>query len=222
MRHSARAAQYVRLVVGDGLVVSISAILIGLYAGLLRGGLIRNLGLVRIEWWGLLIVGVLMPVVVDQAAPARAATLVAISLVAIIVFTLRNRALVGMSIVAIGLGADGDHQRDGRAVLALQGRDIGTDRRDAGSGRGRADRNGQHPGDRRYGQNQEEEDESHTPAGRRSLLFPTPGTLLTGLPGEATPTDCCARGRSSRPCATPCRRPSSTACSRPSRSWPAS
>jgi hypothetical protein len=94
------------LVVGDGIVVSLSAILAGLYIGLLRGGLVRNLGHIRIDWWPLLVVGVFVPVVVRHAEPSRAVALVTLSLLALVVFTLRNRAMVGMSIVAVGLGAN--------------------------------------------------------------------------------------------------------------------
>ena len=92
--------------IGDGLVVSLSAILVGLYAGLLRGGKVRNLGLVRIEWWGLLVVGVATPVIVDRAEPSRAVMFVTLSLLALVVFAVHNRALTGMSIVAIGLCAN--------------------------------------------------------------------------------------------------------------------
>jgi hypothetical protein len=96
----------VAVVVGDGLVVSLSAILVGLYAGLLRGGLVRNLGGIRIDWWPLLVVGVTLPVVVRHTEPSRAVPLVTLSLLALIAFTLRNRAIVGMSVVAIGLGSN--------------------------------------------------------------------------------------------------------------------
>jgi Family of unknown function (DUF5317) len=106
MPHSARAAKYGRRVVGDGLVVSLSAILAGLYVGLLRGGLMRNIGLARIEWWGLLVAGVAVPVLIDHAEPSRAVTFVTLSLLALIVFSARNRALTGMTIVAIGLCAN--------------------------------------------------------------------------------------------------------------------
>jgi hypothetical protein len=103
MRHCAREARYVRPVIGDGLVVSFSAILVGLYAGLARGGLLRNLGAARIEWWGLLVAGVTIPLFVDRADPSRGVTLVTLSLLALVVFALRNRALAGMTIVAFGL-----------------------------------------------------------------------------------------------------------------------
>jgi hypothetical protein len=106
MRHRARAARYGRPVIGDGLVVSLSSILAGLYIGLLRGGRLRNLGLARIEWWGLLVVGVTVPVIVDHAEPSRAVTFVTLSLLALVVFAIRNRTLTGMSIVAIGLCAN--------------------------------------------------------------------------------------------------------------------
>jgi hypothetical protein len=92
--------------VGDGLLVSLSSILIGLYAGLVRGGLVRNIGLARLQWWGLLVVGVAVPVLVNRADPSRGVALVVLSLGALIAFTLRNRALTGMSIVAIGLCAN--------------------------------------------------------------------------------------------------------------------
>jgi uncharacterized protein DUF5317 len=106
MRHCPRAARYGRRVIGDGLVVSMSSILAGLYIGLLRGGRVRNLGLARIEWWGLLVVGVAVPVVVDHTEPSRAVTFVTVSLLALILFAVRNRALTGMTIVAIGLCAN--------------------------------------------------------------------------------------------------------------------
>src|SRR5215213_9403182 len=106
MRHSPRGARYVRPMVGNGLVVSLSAILAGLYAGLLRGGLVRNLGLAHVQWWPLLLAGVAVPVLVDRGEPSHAVAFVSLSLAALIVFTLRNRAIVGMTIVAIGLSAN--------------------------------------------------------------------------------------------------------------------
>jgi hypothetical protein len=93
-------------VVLDGLVVSILSILVGLYAGLLRGGLVRNVALARVEWWSLLVVGVLVPVLVDRIAPAHSVGLVVLALVALIAFTIRNKHLAGMAIVAIGVCAN--------------------------------------------------------------------------------------------------------------------
>ena len=101
MRHCARGGLYGRRVVGDGLVVSLSSILIGLYVGLLRGGLVRNIGSARIQWWGMLVVGVAIPVLVNRTDPARGVALVVLSLIALIAFAIRNRALTGMSIVVV-------------------------------------------------------------------------------------------------------------------------
>lgn len=90
----------------DGVVVSVLSILVGLYVGLVRGGLIRNLGTARAFWWGLLVVGVVLPVLVSRADPGRGVPLVALALVALIVFARRNRHLLGMGVVAVGVAAN--------------------------------------------------------------------------------------------------------------------
>ncbi|HEX7094795.1 MAG TPA: DUF5317 family protein [Acidimicrobiales bacterium] len=87
----------------DDLAVSLLSILVGLYVGLLRGGLLRNIACVRIERPGLLVVGVVLPALVDRVDLAQGTLLVAIALAALLVFTRRNRHLAGMGVVAIGV-----------------------------------------------------------------------------------------------------------------------
>jgi hypothetical protein len=96
----------VTFVVLDGLVVSLLSILVGLYVGLLRGGKLRNLGRAHASWWGLLVVGVTLPALVSRIDPSGAVVLVVVALVALVVFARRNRHLLGMGIVAIGVTAN--------------------------------------------------------------------------------------------------------------------
>jgi hypothetical protein len=96
----------VTFVVLDGLVVSLLSILVGLYVGLLRGGKLRNLGRAHASWWGLLVVGVTLPALVSRIDPSGAVVLVVVALVSLVVFARRNRHLLGMGIVAIGVTAN--------------------------------------------------------------------------------------------------------------------
>jgi hypothetical protein len=93
-------------VVLDGLVISILSILAGLYYGLVRGGLVRNLGLARLHWPGLLVVGIGGPVLVDRLDPPRSVWLIVLAFGALLVFTTRNRHLPGMLLVAAGVAAN--------------------------------------------------------------------------------------------------------------------
>jgi hypothetical protein len=90
----------------DALILSLLAILVGLFIGLLRHGRLRNLSLVRVRWWPALALGVVVPAAVDRLDPPAAVPLVAFGLVALLVFALRNTHLVGMSIVAVGVLAN--------------------------------------------------------------------------------------------------------------------
>ena len=90
----------------DGLVISILSILAGLYYGLVRGGLVRNLGLARLHWAGLLVVGIGGPVLVDRLDPPRSVWLIVLAFGALLVFTTRNRHLPGMLLVAAGVAAN--------------------------------------------------------------------------------------------------------------------
>jgi hypothetical protein len=103
MRHCARAARYGPNVVLDGLVVSVLSICVGLYAGLLAGGLVRNIAAARLRWWGLVVLGVILPVVVDRTDPSRSVLLIVIALAALLLFARRNRHLPGMGVVAAGV-----------------------------------------------------------------------------------------------------------------------
>jgi hypothetical protein len=93
-------------VVLDGLVVSILSILAGLYYGLVRGGLVRNLGVARLQWWGLLAVGIGGPLLVDRLDPPRSVSLIVVAFGALLVFATRNRHLPGMLLVATGVAAN--------------------------------------------------------------------------------------------------------------------
>jgi hypothetical protein len=67
---------------------------------------VRNVALARVEWWTLLVVGVFVPVLVDRIDPSHSVALVVLALLALVVFTLRNRRLAGMAIVAVGVLAN--------------------------------------------------------------------------------------------------------------------
>lgn len=103
MRHCARERGYGPIVVLDGLALSLLSILVGLYVGLLRGGLVRNLALTRVEWPWMLVVGVVLPVLVDRTDPPHGVPLVVVGLLALIAFARRNAHLVGMGVVTIGV-----------------------------------------------------------------------------------------------------------------------
>ena len=96
----------VTFVLLDGLVVSILSILVGLYVGLLRGGKLRNLSLAHASWWGLLAVGIVLPVFVSRLDPSHSVALIVVALISLVVFTRRYRHLLGMGIVAIGVLAN--------------------------------------------------------------------------------------------------------------------
>src|SRR5688500_18746953 len=104
MRHCAREPRYGPTVVLDGLVVSVLSICMGLYVGLLKGGRVHNIAAVRLRWWGLVVVGVVVPVMVDRAEPSRSVLLVVVALGALLLFANRNRHLAGMTLVATGVG----------------------------------------------------------------------------------------------------------------------
>jgi hypothetical protein len=96
----------VPFVVLDGLVVSLLSILVGLYVGLLHGGKLHNLGRAHASWWGLLVVGIVVPMFVSRLDPSHSVALIVLALVSLIAFTRRNRHLLGMGIVAIGVLAN--------------------------------------------------------------------------------------------------------------------
>jgi hypothetical protein len=90
----------------DALILTVLAVLIGLFIGLLRRGRIRNLIDVQVSWWPLLIVGIAVPAVVDRVDGSHAWVWVGAALAALVVFAARNLRIVGMSVVAIGLACN--------------------------------------------------------------------------------------------------------------------
>ena len=96
----------VDLVVLDSLVLSIVAILFGLFVGLAGGGRLSNLALLHVRWRWLLLAGGVIPLAVDALDLGLAAPLVTVALVALLAFALANLHLVGMTVVAIGVLAN--------------------------------------------------------------------------------------------------------------------
>ena len=76
---------------------------LGLLTGWLRGGRFVNLAAVRFRWWPLLALGLAGQVAPVIATPPYPLPLAVASLGLLLIVVLRNLALVGMSVVALGL-----------------------------------------------------------------------------------------------------------------------
>jgi hypothetical protein len=90
----------------DALILTVLAVLVGLFIGLLRRGRIRNLVDVQVSWWPLLLAGIFVPALVDRVDVRHAWLWVGVALAGLVLFASRNLRLVGMSVVAIGLACN--------------------------------------------------------------------------------------------------------------------
>jgi hypothetical protein len=93
-------------VVLDGVVLSILAVLAGLFVGLVRHGRLRNVARVRVRWPWLLGAGIAVPAVVDRFDLPGGVPLVVAALGTLLLFTLRNLPVVGMGVVAVGVSCN--------------------------------------------------------------------------------------------------------------------
>src|SRR5436190_24150713 len=78
----------------------------GLFAGLLLGGSVRRLAGARLRSIGLLLAGAACELAARWVAGAAGAGIIRAGYVLIICFALRNAALTGMVLVAVGLVAN--------------------------------------------------------------------------------------------------------------------
>jgi hypothetical protein len=90
----------------DAVALSVLAIVVGLAAGIARGGRLRNVARLRVDLPWLLGVGVIVPALVSRFDPPLGVPLVMAALVALLAFAVANLRLVGMTIVAIGIAAN--------------------------------------------------------------------------------------------------------------------
>ncbi|CAB4725813.1 MAG: hypothetical protein F2754_07665 [Actinobacteria bacterium] len=90
----------------DGLVLTVLAVLAGIFVGLARGGRFRNTVGIPVRVTGLLVIGVVVPSLADQFTREVAIPLVLGGLAALLAFAIVNVRIVGMSVMAIGILAN--------------------------------------------------------------------------------------------------------------------
>jgi len=83
------------------------AVVAGLVVGLLRGGRLRWLGRHRLRAWWLVVAGFGLQLLSDHTGAGRLATAMVIGgAAALIAFTALNPTLVGMGVIAVGVGCN--------------------------------------------------------------------------------------------------------------------
>jgi hypothetical protein len=90
----------------DGLVLTVLAVLAGVFVGLARGGRFGNVVGLRVRAKGLLLIGVVVPAFADQFTREVAVPLVVGGLGALLAFAIVNVRIVGMSVMAVGILAN--------------------------------------------------------------------------------------------------------------------
>ena len=90
----------------DGVVLTVMAVLVGLFAGLARRGQLANLFARPVRAKALLVIGVAVPALADRFTREVAVPLVVIGLAALFAFAIVNVSMIGMSVMAIGILAN--------------------------------------------------------------------------------------------------------------------
>lgn len=85
------------------MILTISAIAIGLLIGVLTGGSLRRLSATPIRFAWLMLVGLVLPALVSQFDVPGGTFLILIALMAVAAFAATNLHLVGMGVVLVGL-----------------------------------------------------------------------------------------------------------------------
>ncbi len=90
----------------DGVVLTVMAVLVGLFAGLARRGELANLFARPVRAKALLVIGLAVPALADRFTREVAVPLVVIGLAALFAFAIVNVSMIGMSVMAIGILAN--------------------------------------------------------------------------------------------------------------------
>ena len=90
----------------DGVVLTVMAVLVGLFAGLARRGELANLFARPVRAKALLVIGVAVPALADRFTREVAVPLVVVGLAALFAFAIVNVSMIGMSVMAIGILAN--------------------------------------------------------------------------------------------------------------------
>jgi len=90
----------------DGLVLTVLAVLAGMFVGLARGGRFRNIVGIPVRAKGLLLIGIVVPALADEFTREVAVPLVVGGLGALLAFAIINVRIVGMSVMAVGILAN--------------------------------------------------------------------------------------------------------------------